>query len=186
MTINENLHVFIYDFKVYEQCEGGNGMEVEDHFIIGKVIGRHRKELTKTLEIYVTSGFNIFSTADLTEDFCIVFKEYNKDYKVRVNAASKTYFNLKNIKNMKMEDNNIAHTLISNIVKQAFRGTELRQLGKLPRFFDKEKATVLQSLGIQFWPGFRASAIKYQSGLALVMDNVFRFMTTTDCNTLIN
>ena len=62
-----------------------------------------------------------------------------------------------------MADNSIAHTLISNIVKQAFRGTKLKQLGKLPRFFEKEAATELEghTSGIQFWPGFRASAINY-------------------------
>ena len=29
------------------------------------------------------------------------------------------------------------------------------------------------------WPGFRASAFNYQSGLALVIDNVYKFMSTT-------
>mmetsp|Transcript_23219 Transcript_23219/g.22779 ORF Transcript_23219/g.22779 Transcript_23219/m.22779 type:complete len:119 (+) Transcript_23219:763-1119(+) len=29
------------------------------------------------------------------------------------------------------------------------------------------------------WPGFRASAFNYHSGLALVVDNVYKFMSTT-------
>ena len=31
------------------------------------------------------------------------------------------------------------------------------------------------------WPGFRASAFNYQSGLTLVIDNVNKFMSTTTC-----
>lgn len=31
------------------------------------------------------------------------------------------------------------------------------------------------------WPGFKASAFNYQSGLALVIDNINKFMSTTTC-----
>lgn len=77
-----------------------------------------------------------------------------------------------------MEDHNVAHTLINIIIKEAFRQTHLRQIGKTPRFFDISKAIEIEGTDLQVWPGFRASAFNYTSGLALVIDNCNKFMST--------
>ena len=61
----------------------------------------------------------------------------------------------------KMEDHNIIHNLINIIIKQAFRDTNLRQIGKQPRFFDVSKAIEVEGSGLQACPGFRASAFNY-------------------------
>jgi hypothetical protein len=76
------------------------------------------------------------------------------------------------------EDHSVVHTLINIIIKEAFRQTNLRQIGKIPRFFDLTKAMAIQGTDLQVWPGFRASACNYTSGLALVIDNVNKFMST--------
>ena len=83
--------------------------------------------------------------------------------------------------NMKMEDHHVAHTLINIIIKEAFRETHLKQIGKVPRFFDTSKAILIPGADLQVWPGFRASAFNYSGGLAIVIDNVNKFMSTTSC-----
>jgi len=80
-----------------------------------------------------------------------------------------------------MEDHSLLHHLINIVIKEAFRGTNLRQIGKTPRFFDLTKCIYLPEAGLQMWPGFKASAFSYQSGLTLVIDNVNKFMSTTTC-----
>jgi hypothetical protein len=62
----------------------------------------------------------------------------------------------------------------------------LRQIGKTPRFFDISKALEIEGTDLQVWPGFRASAFNYNSGLALVIDNVNKFMSTKSCLERIN
>ena len=78
-----------------------------------------------------------------------------------INVDSKKFFSGKNIDAAKMEDHNVIHTLVNIIIKQAFRDTDLRQIGKQPRFFDISKAVSVEGSGLQACPGFRASAFNY-------------------------
>jgi hypothetical protein len=80
-----------------------------------------------------------------------------------------------------MEDHNIIHNLINIIIKQAFRETNLRQIGKQPRFFDVSKAIVVENTGLQACPGFRASAFNYASGMTLVLDSINKFISSRSC-----
>lgn len=43
------------------------------------------------------------------------------------------------------------------------------------------KSVEIEGTDLQMWPGFRASAFNYQAGLALVIDNVVKFMSTKSC-----
>jgi hypothetical protein len=80
-----------------------------------------------------------------------------------------------------MEDHNIMHTLLNIIVKQAFRETKLRQIGKQPRFFDVSKAIEIEGSGLQACPGFRASAYNYTSCMAIVLDSINKFISNKTC-----
>jgi hypothetical protein len=42
--------------------------------------------------------------------------------------------------------------MINVIIKEAMRSTDLKQIGKAPRFFD------LSEKGLKIWSGFKASA----------------------------
>jgi hypothetical protein len=44
------------------------------------------------------------------------------------------------------------------ILKQAFRETNLKQLGRSPRFFDVSNPVNLERIGLRMWSGFKASA----------------------------
>lgn len=85
-----------------------------------------------------------------------------------------------------MEDHNVFHTLLNIIIKDAFRGTNLKQIGKTPKFFDMDKGVTLPESGLMMWPGFKASAFAYQSGITLVIDNINKFMSTVSCLDRIN
>jgi hypothetical protein len=85
-----------------------------------------------------------------------------------------------------MEDHSVVHTLINIILKESFRQTNLRQIGKVPRFFDTSKSISIEGTDLQCWPGFRASAFNYEMGMAVVIDNVNKFMSTTSCLERIN
>ena len=56
--------------------------------------------------------------------------------------------------------------------------TGLLQFGHRPRFFDSTKPINVKELDMQIWGGFKASAYRYDSGCALILDNCARFMST--------
>jgi hypothetical protein len=103
-----------------------------------------------------------------------------------IDVESKKYFSGKQLSQAKMEDHNIMHTLLNIIVKQAFRETKLRQIGKQPRFFDVAKAIEVAGTGLQACPGFRASAYNYTSGLTIVIDSINKFISNKSCLERIN
>lgn len=68
--------------------------------------------------------------------------------------------------------------ILNVIVKQAMSETGLLQFGHRPRFFDAQNPIDINELNMQIWNGFKASAYKYGSGCALIIDNCARFMST--------
>ena len=71
--------------------------------------------------IYVISGKNIFSTTDLQESFKLKVVNKGVEYEVFVDAGTKHFFSGESLSHLKMEDHNVAHTLINIIIKEAFR-----------------------------------------------------------------
>jgi len=73
------------------------------------------------------------------------------------------------------------YQLLNIIIKQAFRETSLKQVGKAPRFFDVESPVVIHHAGLQIWTGFKAAAVQSKLGTMLCMDSIFKFMCTRSC-----
>lgn len=96
------------------------------------------------LGIYVISGRNIFTMCDIQESFKLNVEYKTIEYEVIIDSGSKHYFSGSKLSTLKMEDHNVAHTLINIIIKEAFRQTNLRQIGKMPRFFDTTKAMEIE------------------------------------------
>ena len=68
--------------------------------------------------------------------------------------------------------------ILNVIVKQAMSETGLLQFGNRPKFFDATAPIDVKELNMQIWSGFKASAYRYDSGCALILDNCARFMST--------
>jgi len=131
--------------------------------------------------LYVISGRSIFSTHDLEDTLVLETTFQAIKYSVTISAESKKYFSGKSLSSSKMEDHNVIFNLINIIIKQALRDTDLRQIGKQPRFFDITKAVSVEGSGLQACPGFRASAFNYHQGLALVIDSINKFLSNKSC-----
>lgn len=129
----------------------------------------------------MNSGRSVFTTTKLDESLQIPCEFRGIQYEVLINQESERYISGKQLTASKMEDHTIMHTLLNIIVKQAFRETSLRQIGKQPRFFDVSKAIEVEGSGLQACPGFRASAFNYTSGLTLVLDNINKFISNKTC-----
>ena len=88
--------------------------------------------------------------------------------------------------NFNNQDNTVGQNLINIILKDAFRDTDLKQIGKTPRFFDVSNAMDLTQQNLRIMSGFKASVNQTHLGPTLVMDSIFKFMSTTSCLQRIN
>jgi hypothetical protein len=57
------------------------------------------------------------------------------------------------------QDNSVSQNLINVIIKQAFRETDLKQIGRAPRFFDVKRIQDLKESNLRILSGFKASAV---------------------------
>lgn len=154
---------------------------MSDTFIMQGIFRAIKRKVDTILGLYVTSGRSVFTTTDLEESLVIKAEFRSIQYEVIINVESKTFFSGKQLASAKMEDHSVMHTLLNIIVKQAFRETNLRQIGRQPRFFDISKAIEVEGSGLQACPGFRASAFNYTSGMAIVIDNINKFISNKTC-----
>jgi hypothetical protein len=174
MTLGQELSVFQYEVEVTPDV-------MQDAYVIHGIFRSIRRRVESILGLYVISGRSVFTTTDLTESLLIQTEFQSIKYEVVISVDSKKFFSGKSLATAKMEDHNIIHNLINIIIKQAFRDTNLRQIGKQPRFFDVAKAIEVEGSGLQACPGFRASAFNYASGLVLVIDNINKFLSNKSC-----
>jgi hypothetical protein len=126
---------------------------------------------------HVLAGKTIFSTEELIEDVVLESRIHKTLYTIVISTKNKVFFSGEDLQHgAKMADQQVIHMLLNNIIKDAFRSTQLRQIGTLPRFFDMDKAIPVAQTGLLACPGFRAAAYSYTSGLTLVMDSVSKFI----------
>lgn len=159
---------------------------MSDTYIMQGIFRTIKRKIDAILGLYVTSGRCVFTTTNLEESISIEANFHGMDYILGINIDSKRYISGKKMTQAKMEDHHILHTLLNVIVKQAFRETNLRQIGRQPRFFDMSKAIEIAGSGLHACPGFRASAFNYTSGIAIVIDNINKFMSNITCLSRIN
>ena len=106
------------------------GMEIQDASLVHRVIRVKRQELDTLFGVYVCSGANIFMVSPLSEDVELNAKLNGLDYTILISLATETQVMLED--NFKNADTSMAQNLMNVIINQAFRETNLRQIGKRP------------------------------------------------------
>jgi len=122
-----------------------------------KIINAHTLQLKQIFMQFVFVGSNLFSTS--TFDVPITIETaapfYGRYYTIVIEKCSA--FLLDDLNNSKMEDHPIALSFINSIIKNSLRNSQLRQIGRNPRFFMPARAKVFQSQ-VETWPGFFTSS----------------------------
>ena len=146
---------------------------------VHSIIKTKKLALEKALGQFVVSGKTIYTLAEIDEDLewsttfrgqkCVI--KIEKDNVTTVNMSGE----------FSNKDNSVAQNLINIIVKQGFRDTNLKQIGRSPRFFDVSSPIYLKQQQLMIWQGFKASAINSEAGMVIAIDSIFKFMSTTTC-----
>ena len=149
LKISQNTAVYQYtiDIKPDELWEADR---------VHAIIKTKRSSLEKALGPFVVSGKIIYVLAEIDDsiEFTTTYRgqrcsiKIDKDYGQQV-MLSDDFIN---------KENSVSQNLLNVIIKQAFRETKLKQLGRSPRFFDMDHAIELPNDSLRIWEGFKASA----------------------------
>lgn len=155
------------------------GMKVWDANLVQKIIRFKRSALEKALGLYVPSGEQIYMLTELDEDVKFDVTMQGNKYTILIKQSTQSVVTMDG--KFENQDNSVNQNLINIIIKQAFRETDLKQIGKTPRFFDLKQMQDIKKSQLRILSGFKASALQTQVGCTLVVDSIFKFMSTTTC-----
>ena len=105
---------------------------------VHEIIRKNRTNLERALGYYVPSGMTIYTLTELDESLSFATPVRGVHYHVSIDKSTETLVHMQ--ENFSNENNEVAQMLINVILKQAFRETKYKQLGRSPRFFDDSKA----------------------------------------------
>ena len=135
MTLGETKVVYQYvlDIKPDEFWEAAK---------VHAIIKTKRIALEKALGQFIVSGKSIYTLVEIDEDY-----EWSTTYRgqqclIKIDKDQVTTVNMSG--EFANKDNTVAQNLINIIVKQAFRDTTLKQIGRSPRFFDVQHPLILE------------------------------------------
>lgn len=96
---------------------------------------------------FVCSGQSIYTLTRL-ENACKFDTLYkNEKQEIHVDNKSMVTVNMANPETV-LDSQSVMYQLLNIIIKQAFRETKLKQVGKAPRFFDVNDPVVIHSAGL--------------------------------------
>jgi len=144
---------------------------------LGKVVERERSRIELLVGKFIYSGFNIWTTQQLEEDYLFESKLMGAKVTLKIDLEGEYVVNTSDIEKNRA-DSQAMSQILNVIVKQAMGETGLLQFGQRPRFFDASCPINVKELDMQIWGGFKVSAYKYQSGCSLIIDSCARFMST--------
>lgn len=127
-----------------------------DANLVHRVMKLKRTALERALGLHVCSGKSIYTLNELEEDLVFKTKLAGGEYSIIISVETCTIVTLNGTFSNK--ENDVKQQLINVIIKDAFRSTDLRQIGKTPRFFDTSNPINLPDQGLKIWSGFKASA----------------------------
>jgi len=147
-------------------------------FEIGKVVDREKKRIELMIGKFIYSGFNLWTTQPITESYTLHSKLMGQKITLVIDYGGEHIVNTSDIENPQRQDCQAMNQILNVIVKQAMSETGLLQFGNRPKFFDSTSPLNVEELDMQIWNGFKATAYKYESGCALIIDSCSRFMST--------
>lgn len=137
---------------------GVEPMAFWDAHLVQAVVRTKRREMETALGPFVCSGQSIYTLTEIDDSIRFDTNYQKTDYAIHVDKTSMTKVSMAN-KDMPIDSQSVMYQLLNIIIKQAFRETTLKQVGKAPRFFDVEHPVVIDTAGLQIWTGFKAAAV---------------------------
>jgi hypothetical protein len=134
LKIGSQVQVFQYALDI-------SPMHVWDSNLVHKVMRLKRTALERALGPHVCSGKSVYTLNEIDQDLSFKVKVQSEEYTIAINQESQCVVNLNGTFSNK--ENDVKQQIVNVIIKDAFRSTDLRQIGKTPRFFDTTNPIVM-------------------------------------------
>ena len=136
-------------------------MEFWDAHRVHQIIKGKRREMEAALGPFVCSGKSIYILAEIetSMQFKTVFR--GQKLQILIDKPSMVEVRLGDSVDgqARQVDHAVMYQMLNIIIKQAFRETSLKQVGRAPRFFDVKNPLIIKQAGLQIWSGFKAAAV---------------------------
>ena len=93
---------------------------------------------------FVCSGQSIYTLTEVQESLQFDVNFSKTDYAIHIDMGTVTKVSMAS-KDMPIDSQSVMYQLLNIIIKQAFRETALKQVGKAPRFFDVDNPVVMHA-----------------------------------------
>ena len=171
----ENVQVYQYALRILPN-------EIFDASLVHEILATKHRFIYKILGNYAPSGQVIYTMNQISEDVNVETTYKGQACQIIVEKSTETTTSLD--ANFINSQTSVCQAVFNVILKNAFRQTHLRQIGRDPRFFDYESPIIddkLTAMKLQVLHGFKASAFMSEVGVTVAVDTLFRFMSTITC-----
>lgn len=156
--------------------------EIFDASLVHEILATKHRFIYKILGNYAPSGQVIYTMNQISEDVNVETTYKGQACQIIVEKSTETTTCLD--ANFINSQTSVCQAVFNVILKNAFRQTHLKQIGRDPRFFDYEQPIIddkLTAMKLQVLHGFKASAFMSEVGVTVAVDTLFRFMSTITC-----
>jgi hypothetical protein len=154
-------------------------MEMWDADLVQRIVKFKAATMEKCFGLYVVSGKSIYLLSDLSESVSIDVTFRGANYTILIDSKDVQHIQLST--SFVNDQNSVHQSLINIIIKRAFRDTNLKQIGKTPKFFDVNNFIDMPAQKMKIFQGFKASAQSNEFGCTFVIDSIFKFQSTQSC-----
>jgi hypothetical protein len=141
LVSNQYLLKLGTSLQVYQYALDISPMPIWDANQVHRIVRTKARALERGLGHYVCSGKSIYTINEIEEDLTFKTMFRGQEYIISIDKTTEAPLMLDGTFSNK--DNDVKQQLINVIIKEAFRGTDLKQIGKSPRFFDTNNPMML-------------------------------------------
>ena len=121
-----------------------------------RILATKQRMIESTIGPFVYAGRTLLTLTELEEsvEFNINFRGDSINVKILKESGQNFFFD----DEFCNKNNDVKQMIFNLIINQAFRETNLKQIGRRPQFFDVQNPIDLSRQNLMVMPGFKASA----------------------------
>jgi hypothetical protein len=165
----------IYTMKVFPDIEDS----FDRIFTTRTLIKSLDDKMNKLFNIFIHAGDVLYSTTCIEEEISLAGKgegEGGLGYDLILNKIGE--FDFDDIDNLDYTLRPKATAFVNNIMKKILRSLDLRQIGRLPRFYNPSGKIEIPEYEIEVWPGYEVNTNLFTSGFFLGIETMSKFIRT--------
>lgn len=163
---NQGTAIHLYSIEIVPP------VDAESVRMVRTLLRPHKTLLESKFNAFITSGFMLFSNTKVDEELDLEAELHETEYAISFQYSGSFNFKLGHNSLVNRE----AYIFINILMKRLLRESNLKQLGRLPRFYRPDMAKYVDMYKLEMWPGYLTSVKLSEAGTLLLIENVNKFI----------